>query len=223
MNNLSKRMTVGITGDKEWQWKSKLKELADFKITRASLFLERYTVTQRRKIYSKLLDSNISDIPLVHLKNDMTRDELSFLAKTYDPYFTIHEDSFDYFKKWRGFLSALYLEMNYNNSVLSKVDVSRIGGFCIDLAHFKAAEERWVKEFEYIFRRKKIKKYFRCNHLSGYNFKNNEDTHTIKSPKSFDYLKTLPSFVFGDVIAIEVDNSIEEQLKCKEYIIKLFK
>jgi hypothetical protein len=111
--------------------------------------------------------------------------------------------------------------MNYDNSIIGPVDVSKIGGFCIDLAHFKAAEEKWSKEFEYILHRQPTKKYFRCNHLSGYSFKENTDLHVIKNSKNFDYLKKLPKFVFGDVIAIEVDNNIEEQLRFKDYAIKL--
>ena len=41
------------------------------------------------------------------------------------------------------------------------------------------------------------------------------------SLKDFDYLTTLPKYVFSDIIALEVDNSIKEQLKFKEYLDKL--
>ena len=39
--------------------------------------------------------------------------------------------------------------------------------------------------------------------------------------KDFEYLKTLPDFVFSKVIALEVYNSIKEQLEFKKQIIKL--
>lgn len=223
--NFSKIITVGITGYKDKQWRDKLKEIEKFKISRASLFLERFTKRQRDKIYRALLKSKIKEIPLVHIRNDMTRDELVFLAKNYNqPYFTIHESGFKYLDKWRGFHKNLYLEMNYDNYVSAKVKVEKIGGFCVDLAHFKAGEEKFSKDFEYvafIAETKNKKKYFKCNHISGYSFARNSDLHTPKNLKDFDYLKTLPEFLFGDVMAIEVDNSIAEQLKFKEYISKI--
>ena len=68
---------------------------------------------------------------------------------------------------------------------------------------------------------KKNKNLFKCNHLNGYSYAKNIDLHTIFSLKEFDYLKTLPTFVFGDVIAIETFNSLKEQITFKKYIINL--
>jgi len=152
----------------------------------------------------------------------MTRDELELLIKKYKAkYLTIHENSFKVMNKWHGFYRKLYLEMNYDNSVASDVKVKKIGGFCVDLSHFKSAEEKWSKEFKYTLKRRQKRKTFASNHLNGYSYKENHDLHTITSLKQFDYLKTLPEFVFGKVIAIEVFNSIEEQLKFKKHVIKL--
>lgn len=219
--NLGKLITVGITGYKDIHWKSKLAEIEKFKIDRASLFLEQFsTKIQREKIYKAILSSRLKEIPLIHIRNEMDKDEISFLLKKFkNPYLTIHEGSFEYLKKWRGFHKNLYLEMNYNNSIPGNVSVEKIGGFCVDLAHFKASEERWTKEFLYEY--SKNKKYFKCNHLSGFSFKKNRDVHSPKGKEDFNYLKTLPKFIFGDVIAIEIYNSIAEQLEFKKYIIKL--
>jgi len=220
--NLSKIITVGITGYKDRHWQDKLKEIEKLKISRASLFLERFTKRQRDKIYQALLKSKIKEIPLVHIRNDMTRDELIFLAEKYhQPYFTIHESSFKYLDKWRGFHKNLYLEMDYDNYVSAKVKVEKVGGFCVDLAHFKAGEEKFSKDFEYVIEMKNKKQYFKCNHISGYSFAGNHDIHAPKNLKDFDYLETLPKFLFGDVMAIEVDNSIAEQLKFKKYLVKI--
>jgi len=136
-------------------------------------------------------------------------------------YLTIHEDSFNVMQKWRGFFKRLYLEMNTDNFISRKVDVSRIGGFCIDLAHFKVEATKWSKEFIYIFNRRATKRYFKCNHLNGYSYEKNTDIHFPKKLSDFDYLKTLPKFVFGDVIALEMDNSISTQLKYKDYIVDI--
>jgi hypothetical protein len=215
------KLLVGITGKKENHWKNKLKEINKLDITEAALFLEWFKKTQRQKIYQALLRSKIKKIPLVHLRNDMDKSELAFLTKHFGSrYFTIHEDSFNVLDKWRGFYKNLFLEMNTDNSISDNVDIAKIGGFCIDLAHFKVEETKRTEEFKYI-RKRKNSHYFFCNHLNGYSPSKNVDLHTIKNLKDFDYLKTLPKFLFGKVIALEIENSIAEQLKFKKYLSKL--
>jgi len=110
--------------------------------------------------------------------------------------------------------------MNADNYVSPKVVVEKIGGFCVDLSHFKVAQTRWTKDFDYVYFRK-LKPYFCCNHLNGYSSKMNTDLHAVKSVKDFEYLKTLPKFVFGKVIALEMENGVSEQLRYKKYLVKL--
>ena len=224
MRNLKKRILVSITGRTQKEWESKLEEIENQKIKTIALFLEIYSLSQRKKIYKALLSSKIKKIPLVHIKNGMKKQELEFLEKNFKTKcFTIHESSFNYLQDWKGFNKKLFLEMNKDNRISKKVDVKKIGGFCIDLSHFKAEEEMWSKEFEYIIKRCKIYKYFKCNHLNGYDYKTNSDIHTVTNLKQFSYLKTLPKFVFGKYIALETFNTIKEQLKFKEHIIRLLK
>ena len=171
-----------------------------------------------------IVKSKIKNIPLVHIREDMAKDELKFLKNKFKTkYFTVHEENFveDDIKVWKGYYKNLYLEMNFDNFVSKKVKVEKIGGFCDDLAHFKVGMEKLSKDFEYVFDRKKIKKYFDCSHLGGYNPKTNCDMHTINSLDNFDYLKTLPNFLFGKCVALEAFNSIKEQLEFKKYLVEL--
>lgn len=224
MEKLSNRILVSITGDKEKDWKSKLEEIKKYKIKKIALFIECFKKQQRNKIYKALLSSNIKEIHLVHIRHDTSKQELKLLLKNFKvKCFVIHESGFNYLKKWSGFHKKLFLEMNYDNFVPKNVNLNKIGGFCIDLSHFKSAEKKQSKDFKYIIKRKKEKRYFVCNHLNGYSYKKNVDLHTIKSLKDFSYLKTLPTFLFGKYIAIEVFNSITEQLKFKKYIISMLK
>jgi len=214
-----KRILLGITG-KGNDWERKLNDLKGLRVETAALFLERFDQGQRKRIYRALLDTTLSALPLVHIKNDMEIEELVFLeSKFKSRYFTIHENSFSFLDKWPGFEKKLYLEMNYDNFVSQKVMVGRIGGFCVDLSHFKAAQTKFTKDFEYVYY-KNGKANFPCNHLNGYDPKRNSDTHIVKSLKSFDYLRTLPRFLFGSVIGLETDNEIPEQLKFKNYLVK---
>ena len=136
-------------------------------------------------------------------------------------YFTIHEDDFKGLEKWRGYYKKLFLELNADNFLSELVKVEKIGGFCIDLSHFKKAEQKWSQEFTYVISKKNTPYLFACNHLNGYSYEKNTDLHTVNSLKEFDYLKTIPKFLFGQVIGLECNNSITEQLKFKTYLVKM--
>lgn len=218
--NLENRILLGITGATDKDWQSKLRDLNKLKIREAALFLERFDQIQRKKIYRALLDTSIKTIPLCHIRNDMEIEELVFLeSKLKTAYFTIHESSFGFLEKWKGFHKKLYLEMNMDDYVSPRVAVEKIGGFCIDFSHFKSALTNWTKDFDYTYF-KKFKADFACNHLNGYSAEKNTDLHTIKNLEDFDYLKTLPKFLFSKVIALEVENPISQQIKFKKYLVK---
>ncbi len=219
-----KNILVSITGRTPKEWQNKLQEIEELNIQEVALFLEMYDKEEKQRIYKALLQSHITSIPLVHLRHDMDKEELEFLQKNYKTkYFTIHEENFvnDNLVQWQGFKKDIYLEMNFDNVVSGKVQVEKIGGFCIDLAHFKVGLEKLSKDFEYVFKRKD-ENLFICNHINGWNPEKNIDTHTIHDLKDFDYLKTLPEFVFGNVVALETFNSIKEQLRFKEHLTTLF-
>lgn len=221
--DFSKRIFLGITGEKNSDWRSKLEEINQLGIKEAAVFLERFKGQQRDNLYRMLLKSSIKEVPFVHLRSDCGKDELDFFINHFKTrHFNIHEEHFDLLDQWDGYLDKLYLEMNYDSAIAKNVKVRQIGGFCVDLAHFKSAIARGSEEAYYIFVRKnKIK--FACNHLGGYSPKDRRDLHTIASLKDFDYLSTLPKWVFGKIIALEVDNSIEEQIKFREYLIKILR
>ncbi|MCX6760952.1 MAG: hypothetical protein NTZ84_02540 [Candidatus Nealsonbacteria bacterium] len=212
------RILLSITGRKKGEWKEKLEDLNELKIKKAALFLEGFDQRERKKIYRALLDSTLKEIPLCHAGNDMEIEEFVFLENKFKTkYFTIHESGFGFLDKWPGFKKKLYLEMNVDDYVSPKVRIEDIGGFCVDLSHFKMALTSWTKDFDYTYLRKnKVK--FGCNHLNGYNPEKNHDMHTVKSLKDFDYLKTLPKFIFSKFIALEMYNSIDEQIKFKKYL-----
>ena len=175
---------------------------------------------ERRGILPALQNSCVKKIPLVHIRHDTTKKEISFLIKHFSSkYFTIHEPHFHILDKWRGYYKKLYLEMNNDDHVAKYVNVEKIGGFCIDLAHFKVEVTKQTKEYRYVVEEMGRAK-FSCNHLSGYSNKRNKDLHTIRSVRDFIYLKTLPHNLFGPIIAFEVFNSIEDQLKYKNYLKK---
>ncbi len=216
------KLLVSITGNNAKESMAKINEIKKLKLTEVALFLECLNKDGRNKIYIALKKSGIKNIPLVHLRSDMTYEEVAMLHKTYKvKYFTIHEDHFKIIHHWRGFYKKLYLEMSTDNYVDSSVRVEKIGGFCVDLAHYKKQFILKNKDYKYVHDRKNNLKLFVCNHLSGYDPKRNTDMHVVKSKESFSYLNSLPAFVFGKLMAIEVDDSIKKQLIFKYFIASL--
>lgn len=215
------KICLGLTGDNNIDWQSKLKEINQLRIKEAAVFLERFDKKERDNFYRFLKRSTIKKVPLVHLRSDVGKDEIKFFIDKYQTrHFNIHEDHFKLLNNWRGYWDKLYLEMDYSGNVEKNVKVQRIGGFCVDLSHFKAAIARGLEEAYYIFiRRNKIK--FVCNHICGYSETKTRDKHFVTSLKDFDYLVTLPKYAFGKILAIEVENSIKDQIMFREYIVKI--
>lgn len=217
---MNHHLLLSITGRTPKEWQDKLQEIQDRNIQEIALFLEFYSPEEKQAIYRALTDSCIKSIPLVHLRHDMVADELAFLQKNFGTtYFTCHEENFTQgnVQQWQAFHKDIYLEMNFDNMVSEKVVVESIGGFCVDLAHFKCGMEKNSKDFQYVMARKDTS-VITCNHLNGWDPQKNIDMHAIKSIADFDYLATLPDFVFGKYIALEMFHSIKEQLEFKEYL-----
>lgn len=220
-NDFSGKIYPSITGFINADWQGQLKEINELKLTEVAVFLSAFDKKERDHLYKFLLKSSIKRVPLVHLRDDTDASDIKFFIKNFKTeHFNIHEQFFGILNQWKGYWKKIYLELNYNDEIPKSVDVEKIGGFCIDLSHLKTAIARGTKEAFYISKNKdKIR--FSCNHLNGYDEKTKEDKHTITDLRDFDYLKTLPKYVFGEIIALEVYNSIKEQLEFKKYISKI--
>lgn len=217
-----RRLIVGLTAKNGSGWKRKLKEIEKYKIKKFALFVEEIEKKQRWELYNKLLDlkkRQFVEIPLVHLRHDSELKEIIFLKKNFKTkYFNIHDFCFGDIHKWRGSYKDLYLELGFHNSLDKRAEVNKIGGFCIDLAHFKISKDNRTKEFNYINKRKTVSRYFKCNHLNGCSMDSKKQFHRVRNIKDLEYLKTLPKFIFGKVIALEMYNSIKDQLKYKKFL-----
>ncbi|MDO8516886.1 MAG: hypothetical protein Q7S33_02065 [Nanoarchaeota archaeon] len=225
---LVKNIFLCLTGPKE-HFLKQLKEVEEYKITEVCVFLTFLNPEQRKEIYKLLLKSCIKNIPLVHIRHDMVNEEIEFFIKNFNTkYFNTHEESFDekekklgflYTEKWKKHYDKLLVELRYRNSDFKNLDMKKIGGFCIDLSHFKAAEDRKTTEYNFIMQYKTNKNLFVANHLNGYDLKKKLEMHGVKNLSNFDYLKTIPEFLFGEIISFEMENSIKEQIEFKKYLV----
>ena len=217
------KIIVSITGKNAKECIAKIDEADNLRLPELALFLERLEVGDREQVYARLERSGIKGIPLVHLRSDMDGSELRMLAAKYRvKYFTIHEDHFNIIENWRGFQKKLFLEMSTDDYVAPNVKVETIGGFCVDLAHYKKQSILVNKDYRYIYERRDKPRLFACNHLSGYSHKLKSDLHLVVSEADFDYLAELPSFVFGNLLAMEIDNPLRDQIRYRDYALAIF-
>lgn len=173
-------------------------------------------------LYRELEKTPVKEIPLVHMREDFTQEEMDYLYQKYRTrLFNCHEFDLDaIYKRFPNYRKNILLELDYNDDILNRLEPNKIGGFCIDLAHFMTAKERHTVEHDYVMKRLKNTK-FMANHLNGYSSIRKIDLHFVNNKKQFNYLKRLPKKVFGKVIGLELENTIKKQLDFKKYLKKL--
>ena len=227
---LGKKIYPSITTTFNSDWREQIKEVKKLSLKEVCLFLTCSKLKERKEIYGLLKKTKIKKIPLVHLRTDMELWELDYLIKNYHTEaFNIHSKTdyplnYDYSK----YKDIIYIENVYN--CFDKKELKNFGGICLDLSHLE--NDRILNKKRFDCNKKIIKKYrIGCNHISTIKKNIHIDrsgekrfsSHNLGNLSEFDYLKQYPSDYFSPIIALELENSIKEQLLAKDYIINLFK
>ncbi|MFA5184690.1 MAG: hypothetical protein WC456_04180 [Patescibacteria group bacterium] len=222
MKYTEKNVLVSIAGLGAKNIISRIKEADRNRVTRIALFLTQVSARERRLIYQALLNSQIKEVPFVHLRNDMSAKEVDFLEQHFRPrYYNMHVKGFGHLSKWSMIRKKIYLEFGGRPRPMPVFRLARIGGLCVDLAHYKMGETYNSEAFKYQWTRRHQSRLFRCNHLNGYDPKANSCIHHPRRWTDFIYLEKLPKFVFGELIALEMENPIKEQLAWRKKILRL--
>lgn len=207
-----------------------IKEASDLGIEELAIFPTCLNPAQRKEFYKFLEQSTVKSIPYCHLRSDMEVAELDYLAERYKTQvFSTHmRVEYPNPKHWSKYKKIIYVEFVYH--VLDEEELKNFGGICLDVSHlendrllFKDVYESNVKIIE--------KNYIGVNHISAMKAVSRVDEnkvvrydwHRFDDLSEFDYLRGYPLSYFSPFVAIEVENSVKEQLKVKEYIINLFK
>jgi hypothetical protein len=211
-------------------WKNKIEEVKKLRLKEVFLFLTSVKEEKRKELYELLKNTEVEIIPLVHIREDMNLWELDYLVKEYKvEAFNIHNKreypfSYDYSK----YKNMIYIE----NTILplKEEEIKEFAGICLDLSHLEGSKTMRKEIYENDI--KLIEKYpIGCNHISGVekDFSSDKehtpvyDKHFIDDLSELDYLKNYPRKYFSNLIAIELENSIEDQLKARSYIFNLLK
>ncbi len=223
----NRRIFPSITTTPDSDWKEKIEEVIRLGLKEVSLFLTFLRKSERKELYKLLERTKIEKIPLVHLRSDMDLKELDYLKENYktEVFNTHTERRYPFLYNIDKYRDIIYIE---NSSLpLDEKEIKNFAGVCLDMAHLENKRlldrEMYKKEVEV------IEKYpCGCNHISCIKktpFKDKDklkyDSHLLEDLSEFDYLKRMSTEYFSPLLNIELVNSIEEQLKARDYIIGL--
>lgn len=214
------------------KWREKIKEADELGITEVALFPTTLDKEQRKEMYTLIRNSKIKSIPFVHIRSDMDLLEIETFIKRYNTQiFNVHTArSFPIPDELMKYASVIAVE-NTSCCILDEEEVKKFGGVCLDFSHLENDRMtdliRFYKNSEIISGTK-----IKCNHISPIkkafilekeDTKLRYDSHTFEDLSEFDYLKKYSVNFFSDFCALELENSLKDQLRAKDYILKLLK
>lgn len=223
------RILASITTTKK-DHKQKLDEAQRLGLTEIAFFATGL-LREERKVFYELLESSVVDkIPFVHLRSDMELWELDFLTERFKTeVFNCHSPKeYPLQHDLSKYKQRIYVENTV--PVLTAEDLKGYAGVCLDVAHLE--NDRILRKNVYEKNLEIIKSHkVGCCHVSGIGRKKlydpilkNEhyDLHFISKYSELDYLSRYKEYL-PEIVSLELENSLEEQLKAKIYIEKLLK
>lgn len=225
-----RKILLSITTTKNSDWEKKINEANELDLKEIALFLTGLESEKRKKLIKLLEKSEIESIPILHLRNDMKLAELDYFLKNYQTKaFTLHSQSeFPLIYDYSKYQNLIFIENVYQP--LSPAEIKNFGGICLDLSHLE--NDRITAQEKFKYNIKVIKKYpLGGNHISCLKkipFRDDKgylryDSHNLENLSELDYLKKYPLSYFSQIIAIELENSLQDQLRARDYIINLLK
>ncbi len=201
-----------------------LEEISRLQLDEICLFLTGLLENERKNLFDEIEKTCIKNIPFVHLRSDATPDELDFLINEYHTkYFNIHSESqFKLKHDLSKYKKQIYIENTLG--MLDENELQNYAGICIDLAH---VEDNSLNNKKYYLQLRNIfsRFYCGCGHISAIKEEprfneqgvKHNSVHISESLSEFDYLKNYKD-ILPPILALELENPIEEQLKIIEYV-----
>ncbi len=203
-------------------WRDKIKELRRLKIEEVSLFLTVLEKDERQELYNLLEKESIKRIPHVHLRNDMTNEELDYLVSRHktEVFNTHPRRQYPPIYDWNKHLKNIYIENA--KTIPEREELEVFGGICLDFSHWEEAVLKKRQDYNSFI--DLITSFsVGCGHLSAISVNSNlglEDKlscHYAENPSQLDYFEKYLSYA-PPVISLELNNSLAEQLEIKKYI-----
>lgn len=226
------KILLGLTTTHASDWRGKVEECKKFDIAEIALFPTAIDFASRQELYKLLENSPVKNIPHVHLRNDMEKEELDYLVeKFHTQVFNIHprKNAHPFTKDYGKHIPNIYVE---NSSFVPEIEeLEKWGGFCIDFSHWQDVVLKDDRENNFKMQEAARKFKIGCSHISavGNVLGKVQDTkypeiiyeeyskHTLSDLKELDYMKNFIVYI-PEFVSIELENSFKEQLEVKKYL-----
>jgi len=226
---------LGLTTTPGSDWHGKIEEIKKFGIKKVALFPTFIGAEKRKELYELLEDTEDLKISHVHLRNDMTNEEIEYFINKYDTeVFNIHPQNklYSFSDDFLKYADRIFLE----NLIMipAEDELRKYAGLCIDLSHWEDCtlqqnmdyNESSIPYDEAMVSR--IKKFpVGCCHVSAIKNQLHPDVgmpgrmeyceHMLDEISEVDYVKKYIKYL-PKYISLELENCFEEQLKVKKYL-----
>ncbi len=220
------KILVSITTTWQADWRGQIKEIKKLGLKEICLFPTCLKEKERKEMYDLVEKAGIKQVPLVHIRNDLLPAEMNFLLEKFHvrAFCTHTHFEFPFLFEYPAYLKKMiFIENIYQP--LNETEIKQFGGICLDISHLENDKKLHPEKFKQNV--SLLEKYpIGCNHIScfaktSYRDATGDlryDSHIFKDIRDFDYLKTYPQKYFSDINIIELENSLEDQLKVRDYI-----
>lgn len=207
-------------------WREKVAEIEPLGLQQVGLFVTGILKAERKELYRTLLaikQHHPFAIPFVHAVSDMDDTEYAFLRHEFGTrWFNLHP--LREFPLLQGLSDETRSFITIENScfvdVLRREDLDGFAGLCIDISHLEDARLVNPGGFQRIL---DLCHEFpvRTNHISAiirpasqvHRGLPQHSSHHLASEREVEYLRFMPRDVVGEVAALELENSLRDQLR----------
>ena len=220
---------LGLTtlGDK---WTEKIQEIDSLGISEIALFPTVLDGESRKLFYDRLKDSSLKGAPFVHLRTDMERWELDFFIEEYDTkVFNLHPsiEAIEFLRQNSDLKEMIFVE-NCLDMTHYEETLSLAAGICLDISHYEDFAIRQNLPSQERFKQLLGQYPVGCTHLPAIRDEKYQalthgdefmvyESHTMSTLSEMDYIKKHRQYL-GQFNAIELNNSLAEQIKARDYL-----
>jgi hypothetical protein len=207
-------------------WQEKFDEADSLGLTELCIFPTALELSDRKILYEKLEKSKIKSIPFAHVREEDIEDwELELFIKKYNTkVFNIHPtENLAYQNKFLKFRDIIYVENLHGK--LSEDVVKKFAGVCVDFSHLQDAKN--FNPIVYKHNLDIVSRYpIGCAHSSAiykridnYEKMDHHACHMLDKIPEIDYVIKYIKLFNPPILALELENSLIEQIKIRDHIL----
>jgi hypothetical protein len=210
------------TTSRRWGWQAKVAEISELGLEQVALFPTGIGPAARQALYRELERSPIKEIPFVHLRSDMTPEEVGYLVERFGMRLANIHPHADYPLEHdlTAFNDRIAVENRYIQEIADS-DLAGRAGVCLDISHHEDCRLRFPEMYQHLCDR--LRDYpCACWHVSAVgqvpiNYKEYEvfSDHKFTDLQEFDYAVRYREHL-PPIVAMELENPLAEQLKAIE-------